>query len=83
MHDRHEGWHQDEPTRGQPEMTKPEPVQFTAGTCAECGCKTSAPTSFGVTTPLNGTVKPADFCSIGCLMDWAIDQHEKGLSGRA
>lgn len=48
-------------------------------TCAECGETLTAVNSFGVSVPLDSTLAPADFCSIGCLMDWAIDVHEERL----
>lgn len=43
--------------------------------CETCGKPFTWANSFGVTTPLNGPIKPADFCSMTCLQAWIINQR--------
>lgn len=46
--------------------------------CAGCGNPLNCLTSYGLSTPLDGKVRPADFCGLNCLATWAAQQASAG-----
>jgi hypothetical protein len=53
-------------------MTEPVPVPRTIA-CAQCGETLHPLHSYGLSTPVEGRITPADFCDLRCLTGWITD----------